>query len=143
MDLFVAGCQGAGLALAAGVLCGAAGRRGTLGALLLAVAVAGGAVLFAASLTAADHPGWPGAAAGALLAAFAFAVARGVSEGARARQGAAGLTEALVALAALALAATSLLLSPVALAALAALIWLALARRRGAARKYEGLRTLR
>jgi hypothetical protein len=143
VDLFLAGCQGAGLALAAGVFSGASGRRGALGALLLAAAVAGGAALFAVSLTAEDHPAWPGAAAGAILAAFAFGVARGVAAGARARQGAAGMTEALVALAALVLAGVSLLAPPIALAALAALIWLAVSRRRDAARKYEGLRTLR
>jgi hypothetical protein len=143
VDLFFAGCQGAGLALAAGVFAGAFGRFGALGALLLATAVAGGAALFAVSLTAEDHPGWPGAVAGAILAAFAFAVARGVSAGARARQGAAGVTEALVALAALLLAGLSLLASPIALVALVALIWLAVSRRRDAARKYEGLRTLR
>jgi hypothetical protein len=143
VDLFLAGCQGAGLALAAGVFCGATGRRGWLGALLLAVAAAGGAALFAISLTAEDHPGWPGAVAGAILAAFAFGVARGVAEGARARQGAAGLTEVMVALAALVLAGLSVLAPPIALVALAALIWLAISRRREAARKYEGLRTLR
>lgn len=143
MDLFLAGCQGAGLALAAGVFSGASGRRGILGALLLVAAVAGGAALFAVSLAAEDHPGWPGAVAGALLATFAFGVARGISEGARARQGAAGMTEALIALAGVALAGVSLLASPAVLVALAGLIWLALARKRSAARKYEGLRTLR
>jgi hypothetical protein len=143
VDLFLAGCQGAGLALAAGIFLGGAGRRGALGGVLLAVAVVGGAALFAVSLTAEDHPGWPGAVAGAILAAFAFAVSRGVAAGARARQGAAGITEALIAVAGLALAGISLLVPPASLVALAALIWLALARRRTAARKYEGLRTLR
>lgn len=143
MDLFLAGCQGIGLALAAGVLAGALGRRGSLGVGPLAIAVAGGAVLFALSLTAEDHPAWPGVVAGAILAAFAFVVTRGVAEGARARQEGAGMSEILIAVGALVLAGASLLVSPVALVALVALAWLAVARRRGAARKYEGLRTLR
>ncbi|HSI79386.1 MAG TPA: hypothetical protein VK919_01930 [Solirubrobacterales bacterium] len=143
MDLFLAGCQGTGLALAAGVLAGAAGRRGPVGLSLLAAAVAGGAVLFALSLTAEDHPAWPGAVAGALFAALAYAVARAVAEGARGREGGAGMTAALIGLAALALAGVSLLLSPVGLVALFAITWLAVSRRRSAGRKYEGLRTLR
>jgi len=143
VDLFLAGCQGVGLALAAGVFAGASGRRGALGLVLLAAAVAGGAVLFALSLTAEDHPAWPGAVAGALLAAPAFLVARGVAEGARARQDGAGMSEALIAVAALVLAGLSLVISPIALVAAVGLSWLGIARRRGAARKYEGLRTLR
>lgn len=143
MDLFLAGCQGAGLALAAGVFFGAPGRRGALGAALLAAAAAAGALLFALSLTAEDHPGWPGAIVGAIFAAFAFAVGRGFAEGARARQGDGGLSEILIAVFALVLAGLSLLVAPIALAALAALAWLGIARQRSAARKYQGLRTLR
>lgn len=143
MDLFLAGCQGLGLALAAGIFSGAAGRRGVLGGLLLVAAIAGGAVLFALSIAAEDHPAWPGALAGAAAAGFAYAVARGVAEGARARQGEVGMSEALIALAGLGLAGISLLLSPLALVALAALVGLALGRRRSAGRKHAGLRTLR
>lgn len=143
MDLFLAGCQGTGLALAAGVLAGAAGRRGALGLVMLAAAIAAGAVLFALSLTAEDHPAWPGLVVGAIFAALAFAVARGVAAGARARQGDATLSEVLIAVSALVLAGLSLLLAPVGLVALAAIAWLAVARRRSAARKYEGLRSLR
>jgi len=143
VDLFLAGCQGTGLALAAGVLAGAAGRRGALGLVMLAAAIAAGAVLFALSLTAEDHPAWPGLVVGAIFAALAFAVARGVAAGARARQGDATLSEVLIAVSALVLAGLSLLLAPVGLVALAAIAWLAVARRRSAARKYEGLRSLR
>lgn len=143
MDLFLAGSQGAGLALAAGVFAGAAGRRGALGIALLAAAVGAGAFLFGLSLEASDHPAWPGAVAGAALSAFAFAVASGVAAGARARQGGTGMSELLIALAALALAGLALVVSPVSLVALVALAWLAVGRRRSAARKYQGLRTLR
>jgi len=49
----------------------------------------------------------------------------------------------VVSLAALALAGLSILLPPVSLVALLALAWLAIARRRRAQRKYEGLRILK
>jgi hypothetical protein len=142
MDLFLAGCQGLGLALAAGIFAGAAGRRGAIGVALLAAAVIGGAIVFGASLAAEDHPAWPGWPIGALAAWLAFAVARDVAEGAGARDGG-GAAGALIALGALVLAALCLFVSPVALLALAAVVWLAVSRRARAARKYEGLRTLR
>jgi hypothetical protein len=143
VDLFLAGCQGVGLALAAGIFSGSSGRRGTIGALLLVAALIGGAVLFGLSLDGEDHPAWPGVPLGAALAALAFVVARDVAEGARSRQGGAGASEALIALAGLALAGLSLVLPPVGLVALAGLAWLAVGRRRRSERKYEGLRTLR
>jgi hypothetical protein len=144
MDLFLAFCQGVGLALAAGAFGGASGRRGPIGLLLLAFAVVGGAVMFGASLASEDHPAWPGWPVGALLAAFAFVVVRGIAEGAAARPDAGPWTGALLALGALVLAGLSLLpISPISLVALAALAWLALARLSRAGRKYEGLRSLR
>ncbi|MGH2952899.1 MAG: hypothetical protein ACRDK9_02610 [Solirubrobacterales bacterium] len=142
MDDFLAACQGAGLALAAGIFAGASGRRGGLGTALLVIAILGGAALYALSLDTEVDVRWAGALPGALLAYFAFVVARDVSEGAREREGG-GAGEALIALAGLVLAGLSLVLPPVSLVALAALAWLAIARRRRAARKYEGLRTLR
>ena len=56
---------------------------------------------------------------------------------------AAASSPALIALAALAIAGLSVLLQPLGLVALAAIVYLGLARRSRAARKYEGLRTLR
>jgi hypothetical protein len=143
MDLFLAGCQGAGLALATGAFGGASGRRGAIGAVLLLVAIAGGAVLFGVSLEAEDHPAYPGWPIGGLLAAFAFMVVRDVAEATARRADGGGFTAALIALAALVLAGLSLVIPPISLAALAGLIWLYAGRRRRAARKYEGLRTLR
>jgi len=143
MDLFLAGCQGLGLALAAGIFSGASGRGGPIGGALLAAAIVGGAILFGISLVQEDHPAWPGWPAGALFAWFAFTVARDVAAGAAAREGGGSTSGLLIALAALALAGLSLLISPISLAALAGLGWLALARRQRASRKYEGLRTLR
>jgi len=143
MDLFLAGCQGAGLALAAGTFAGASGRRAAIGFALLAAAVIGGAVLFGLSLEEEDHPAYPGWTIGALLGGFAFLVVRDIAEGAGRRAGGAGFTGALIAVAALLVAVLSLFLPPVAIALFLALCYLALARRRRAGRKYEGLRTLR
>jgi len=143
MDLFLAGCQGAGLALAAGALAGAPGRRAALGFVLLAAAALGGAVLFGLSLETEDHPAYPGWPVGALLGAFAFLVVRDIAEGAGARADGVGFIGAMIALTALLVAALSLFLPPIAIAALLALCYLAASRRRHAQRKYEGLRTLR
>src|SRR5215218_10408057 len=89
MDLFVEGCQGLGLALAAGAICGSligatSGAEGLNAALAVGAALAG-ALLFGWSLTQADHPAWPGWPVGALVALFALAVVGGVVAGARER----------------------------------------------------------
>ena len=143
MDLFLAGCQGLGLALAAGASGGASGQRGPVGATLLVVAMVGGGLLFGWSLDQEDHPAWPGFVVGAVCAAAAFMVVRDFAAGALARAADGGYTGALIALAALVLAGLSLLLPPVALLALAGLVWLWAGRQRREASKYEGLRTLR
>jgi hypothetical protein len=143
MHFFEAACQGAGLAVAAGALAGAPGRRDAVGNVLLVLAVVGGAILFGASLAAEDHPAWPGWPVGALIAAGAFLVVRDFAAGAAARAEGGGFVAALIALGALAAAGLSLLWGPLGLLALAAIVYLGLARRRAAARKYEGLRTLR
>ncbi len=157
MDLFLATCQGIGLALAAGAVTGAitgavaardeAGAPGGVLVLLAGVAVVGGAILFGASLSAEDHPAWPGWIVGALVGLLSFSVVSGVVRGAatRAQGASAGAQVAYVVVAAAVLAALSLLtvVSPIALVILVAVGWLALARRRRAARKHEGLRVLR
>ena len=142
MDFFLAGCQGAGLAVAAGALAGAPGRRGTAGVVLLVLAVLVGAALYGIALENVDHPAWPGWPIGGLIAAGTFLVVRGVAEGAG-RRGGDAFTAGLIALTALAIAGLSLLLKPFGLVALLAVVYLGLARRRRAGRKYEGLRTLR
>jgi hypothetical protein len=143
MDLFIAGCQGLGLALAAGIFSGASGRRDAIGTILMLSAVIVGAALFGLSLSEEDHPAWPGWIVGGLAAGFAFVVTRDVAAGAATRAEGAGASGLIIAVAALVLAGLSLLFGPIALIALAALAYLAVARRRRADRKYEGLRTLR
>jgi hypothetical protein len=144
MDLFLAFCQGVGLALATGAFGGASGRRDAMGTVLLVFAVIAGAVLMGASLASEDHPAWPGWPVGGVLAALSFLVVRGIAEGAASRPDAGPWTGALLALGALVLAGLSLLpVSPISLVVLAALVWLGFGRRQRAGRKYEGLRTLR
>jgi hypothetical protein len=143
MDLFLAACQGIGLALAAGSFGGASGRRGVIGVLLAAAAAIGGAIMFGASLATADHPAWPGWPIGAVLGVLAFGIVNGVVAGAQARHEGASSIGLIVALAALALALLSIWVEPVGLVALLAMLWLGSARRRRAQRKYEGLRVLR
>ena len=143
MDLFIAACQGVGLAVAAGMLAGAAGRRDGIGYALLLAAAVGAAILFGASLETEDHPAWPGWPVGALIAAGTFFVIADFAAGAAQRAEGGGVIAVAIVLAALAIAGLSLLFGPVGLIALAAVVYLWLGRRRRAATKYEGLRTLR
>jgi hypothetical protein len=150
VDLFLEGCQGVGLALAAGSLAGAlAGAlrlKDARASIIGLIGAIGGALLFGFSLSEADHPAWPGWPLGALLAGFAFWVLRGVVAGAAERAGnleSSALIAAAVGASALLLAGLSLVISPVAIIALVALGWLAFGRRRLGQRKYEGLRVLR
>jgi hypothetical protein len=154
MDLFEGTCQGIGLALAAGVFAGAiAGATessgngmGPLSGLLLTIAGLGGAYAFGASLDDADHPAWPGWFVGAALVVGAFWVIRDLVSGAAARAGEGGSATAIAGMAAVAavvIAALSLLWGPLGLLALAGIAYLGIGRRRRAAQKHEGLRSLR
>jgi hypothetical protein len=119
----------------------------------VAVLAAIGAVVFAASIAEEGEAAWPGLVFGALATAFAATVAWSVLAGAvrRAAGNEPGSKEAdaanflLIAFAAagIVVAAVSLFLPPVSLLALAAVVWLAVSRRRHADEKYEGLRILR
>jgi hypothetical protein len=143
MDLFEAACQGVGLAVAAGMLAGAPGKRDGLGYALLALAIVAGAILFGASLATEDHPAWPGWPVGGLIAAGIFFVVSDFAAGAAKRAEGGGVIAGTIALTALATAGLSLLFGPLGLIALLASICLWVGRRRRAATKYEGLRTLR
>ncbi|HXV52646.1 MAG TPA: hypothetical protein VD765_05410 [Solirubrobacterales bacterium] len=143
MHFFEAACQGIGLAVACGALAGAFGRRDGIGTVLLVLAVVGGAILFGVSLAEEDHPAWPGWPAGALIAAGSFRVVSDFAAGAAARAEGGGFIAALIVLGALATAGLSVIWRPLGLVALAGIIYLGVARRQRAARKYEGLRTLR
>jgi hypothetical protein len=143
MDLFIAACQGVGLAVAAGMLAGAPGKRDGIGYALLAIAVVGAAIMFGASLATEDHPAWPGWPVGGLIAAGTFAVIADFAAGAAQRAEGGGVIALAIVIAALAIAGLSILFGPIGLVALLAIVYLWIGRRRRAATKYEGLRTLR
>jgi hypothetical protein len=143
MSLFLATCQGIGLAVAAGTFAGASGRRDMIGFLLAAMAAVAGAVLFAISLHNRDHPAWPGVPLGIIIAVISFGVVSAVVAGAQARARGASSVGMIVAGVALVVAVLSIFVEPLGLVFLLALLWLASARRRRAQRKYEGLRVLR
>ena len=143
MSLFLATCQGIGLAVATGTFAGASGRRGLVGLLLAAPAAIGGAIFFAVSLSNRDHPAWPGVFLGLIISVLAYGVVSAVVAGAQARTRGASSIGLIVAAVALVIAVLSVFVEPVGLVALLALLWLASARRRRAKRKYEGLRVLR
>ena len=142
--VFSAICQALGIGIAAGALAGAAGfegaNRGNMTMLLAAV----GLVLGGVSASADDESVVLGALAGLVGAALACAVVSDVVAGAR-RRGADGVRALgfLVGVAALVVAGLSILFPPFAVLPLLGLVWLAVARRRRAQRKYEGLRVLR
>jgi len=151
MDLFEAGSQGLGLALAAGMLGGviaglASEHRALRGPLLLVVGLAA-AYAWGESLSAEDHPAWPGWILGAAAAVFAFVVVADVIGSAVDRAGERGSvasTGAIGAVLVLALGGISLtFLAPVSIAVLLALLWVAAGRRRRVDQKHEGLRSLR
>ena len=140
MDLLDAGCQGLGLALAAGALPGApAAGHGRIRARARRGRRRRGPV------RALAHRGGPPGLAGLADrrpgAGFAFLVARDVAGEPPAAADGAG-EGASIGLAALALAGLSVLVPPSPCVALGGLVWLFLGRR-AAGQKYEGLRSLR
>jgi lysylphosphatidylglycerol synthetase-like protein (DUF2156 family) len=144
MSLFLAICQGVGLAIAAGMFAGASGRRDAVGVMLAIAAAAGGAILFALSMSNRDHPAIVGVPFGIILAVIAYGVVSSVVAGAQARVRGASSIGLIVAGAALVLAViTAFVWEPFGLLLLLGLLWLASARQRRAQQKYEGLRSLR
>jgi lysylphosphatidylglycerol synthetase-like protein (DUF2156 family) len=144
MSLFLAICQGVGLAIAAGTFGGASGRRDALGVLLAIAAAAAGAILFAVSMSNRDHPAIVGVPLGIILAVIAYGVVSSVVAGAQARVRGASQIGLIVAVIAVVLAViTAFVWEPFGLLLLLGLLWLASARQRRAQRKYEGLRSLR
>lgn len=152
MDLFLALCEGLGLAIAAGLILGVVFPpiMPTWGAIVGAAPL--GVIAAGAALHGADEAVWPALPVGVLGAGLAAAVSRDVAAGAIRRQrdqltGAevqapSGVTVIFV-IAAVIVAAVSLVAEPASLVVLFALLWLWSSRRRRAERKHEGLRVLR
>jgi hypothetical protein len=150
MDVFLAACQGLGLALASGIVAAAIlglplAKRGAAARFLpILVAAAAAAFLFAISLETETEDWWWGVPVGALAGAAAARVGGGILVGAAARARETGGTLAAVSVGAAAvLAALSLFISPIALIAAIALAVVETGRRRREDRKHEGLRSLR
>ena len=144
MSLFLDICQGVGLAIAAGTFAGASGRRDAVGVVLAIAAAAGGAALFAISMSNRDHPAIVGIPFGLILAVLAYGIVSSVVAGAQSRVRGASSIGMIVAGIALVLAVvTAFVWEPFGLLLLVGLLWLASARQRRAQRKYEGLRSLR
>jgi hypothetical protein len=150
--MLLAICQGLGLAIAAGLILGVVFPpiMPTWGAIVGAAPL--GVIAAGASLHGADEAVWPALPVGIIGAGLAAAVSRDVAAGAIRRQrdqltGAevqapSGVTVIFV-LAAVIVAAVSLVAEPASLVFLLALVWLWISRRRQAERKHEGLRILR
>ena len=150
--MFLAICQGLGLAIAAGLILGVVFPPimptwgVVVGAAPLGVLAAG------AALNGADEALWPALPVGVLGAGLAAIVSRDVAAGAVRRQHdrvseanvptPSGVT-VIVVLAAVVIAGVSLVLEPFSLVVLVALTFLWISRRRQAERKHEGLRVLR
>jgi hypothetical protein len=150
--MFLAICQGLGLAIAAGLILGVVFPpiMPTWGAVVGAAPL--GVLAAGAALNGADEALWPALPVGILGAGLAAIVSRDVAAGANRRQqgqttGAevqapSGVT-VIVVLAAVVIAGVSLVLEPFSLLVLVALTFLWVSRRRQAERKHEGLRVLR
>jgi cobalamin biosynthesis protein CobD/CbiB len=150
--MLLATCQGLGLAIAVGLILGVVfppimpSWGAVVGAAPLGVLACG------AALNGAGEPLWPALPVGVIGAGLAAVVAQDVASGAARRQQdritgadlqASGGVTAIVVLAAVIVAAVSLVLKPFSLLVLVALLWVWISRRRRAERKHEGLRVLR
>ena len=136
--------QAVGLGLAIGMIVGTTGLEGSARGGITLVAGFVGLAAGAIAASADDDSVLVGAVFGFLGAALACVIVSDVIAGARRRRGAGtGALGFIVAMVALAIAGATILFPPFALIPLIGLIWLGLARRRRAQRKYEGLRVLR
>ena len=150
--MFLAICQGLGLAIAAGLILGVVFPpiMPTWGAVVGAAPI--GVLAAGAALNGADEAVWPALPVGVIGAGLAAVVTRDVAAGAIRRQrdqvtgvevqAPSGIT-VIVVLAAIIVAGVSLVFEPFSLIALLGLILLWITRRRQAERKHEGLRVLR
>jgi hypothetical protein len=150
--MFLAICQGLGLAIAAGLILGVVFPpvMPTWGAVVGVAPI--GVIAAGAALNGADEAIWPALPVGVLGSGLAAVVTRDVVAGAVRRQsdqltGAevrapSGIT-VIVVFAAIVVSGLSLIVEPVSLVVLAALAWVWVSRRQRGQRKHEGLRVLR
>jgi uncharacterized protein DUF4126 len=120
-------------------------EEGPVGNAIAGIGVGIGALLFAGTLADHGYPAWAGIVGGIICALIAAAAARSVFGGARERldDDAAGALPLYADGISLIVAGLSVLFPPLALIAIAGLVWLLIAGRRRAGRKYAGLRILK
>jgi hypothetical protein len=120
-------------------------ERGPLEWVLIAAAVAFGALFFAGSLARGGYASWPGYVGGVICASVALLATRPLWARVRARLDAstAGTLPLFAEGAAVLVAVLSVVAPPVGPIALALLVWLLVAGRRREGQKYAGLRILR
>ena len=135
-------CLATGIGIAIGMIAGTTGLEGSArGRMVVLSAVLG--LLFGYLLVSVfDGSTLIGAIICGFFAGFACAVTSGVIAGATRRGGTAALAF-LTVIAAVIIAAVSVLFSPAAIVPAAGLVWLAIGRRKRADRKHAGLRVLR
>lgn len=135
-------CLAAGLGISVGMITGTTGLQGSARGRMTVLAAVIGLVVGYLAASISDGSTLISMIFCALFAGLACAVISGVVAGANRRGGTAALALFTI-FAALAVALLSALLPLVAILFAAGLIWLAVSRRRKAARKHAGLRVLR
>ena len=150
--MFLAICQGLGLAIAAGLILGVVFPpiMPTWGVIVGVAPI--GVLAAGAALNGADEALWPALPVGLIGSGIAAVVSRDVAAGAIRRQRdqvtgaevqAPSAVTVIVVVVAVVVAVLSLLIEPISLAVLIALVALGASRRQRAQRKHEGLRVLR
>jgi len=135
-------CLAAGIGIAIGMVAGTTGLEGSARGRMTVLAGIIGLVFGYLTASVFDGSSLPGALSGGLFAGFSCAVVSGVIAGATRRGGTLALAF-LTVLAAVIIAAISILFPYFAILPAAGLIWLAIGRRKRADRKHAGLRVLR
>lgn len=144
MDSFGAFCEGLGVGLAVGLVCGASALEGSARGAMTILAAILGVALGALAVSLTDGSAGIGLLGGLAGAVIACVTASDVAAGARRRGGGgSGAIGLMLAFFALIVLAVSLLVPILALLPAIAILWLGITRRRRAQRKYEGLRVLR
>ena len=144
MGSFAGICFELGIGIAVGMLAGTTGTHGSARGRMTILAAVIGLLLGALLSGTADVELVAGAVFAAIGAVFACLVVSDVVGGAARREGSgSGALAFLVSLTALVVLAISILIAPAVPLIVAALLWLALSRRRRAQRKHAGLRVLR
>jgi hypothetical protein len=132
-----------GIGVAIGMLAGTTGTHGSARGRMTLLSAAIGLVVGFLLAGTADLSSAAGALFCGIGAAIGCLVASDVISGAGRREGGAGALGFLVGLAALIVAAISILLPALAFLLIVALVWLGVARHRRSQKKHAGLRVLR